>query len=95
MVYKNAIVGFTSNKKNITFFEARKNFLRAKEEKLYQDIQSMGVKLYESDFVNGIAVINYDGTAFNGIDNGLVHGNVTFEKIQGNSDYAQIKYIDE
>jgi hypothetical protein len=84
------------NKKNITFEEARLNFLRGKEEKLYQDILSMGVKLHESDFTSkGIAVINYDQKGFNGVSNALIHGNVTFERVPGNPGYAQVKYVDE
>lgn len=54
----------------------------------------MGVTLYESDFnADGIAVINYNQRGFNGIDNALVHGNVTFEKMPGNPEYAQVKYV--
>lgn len=85
-----------SNKKRITFKEARENYLRARGERLYQDIQSMGVELHESDFgANGQAIINYDQKGFNGIDNALVHGNVTFERIPGNPTYAQVKYVEK
>lgn len=81
-------------KKRITFKQARKNYLEGKGNKLYQDIQAMGVTLYESDFnTDGIAVINYDQKGFNGVDNALVHGNVTFERVPGNPEYAQVKYV--
>jgi len=82
-------------KKKITLKQARENYLRAQGEVLYQDIQAMGVELHESDFINGKAVINYDQKGFNGIDNALVHGNVTFERVPGNPEYAQVKYVDD
>ncbi len=85
-----------NNKKKITLKEARENYLRAKAERLYQDIQSMGVELHEKDFnADGTAIINYDQKGFNGIDNALVHGNVAFERMKGNPGYAQVKYVED
>ncbi len=84
-----------SNKKKITLKKARDNYLRAKAERLYQDIQSMEVQLHESDFdINGRVTINFDGFGYNGKDNALIHGNVTFERVPGNPEYAQVVYVD-